>query len=280
VRRCDCLEADRRRIRGGIESGGPQRRTGRPDDRCEGRVPKPPRAPAVRVEDDEEPDLEEARLPAPAWPVGDVAREHQLLSLLPDTGKEETRVPTDPWKPEQYERFREERSRPFLDLLELVRPRPGMRVVDLGCGTGELTRALHERIGSRETLGIDSSPAMLARSAAFAGAGLRFERVDVAQFAGRDYDLVFSNAALHWVPHHEALFVRLTEALTAGGQLAVQMPANFDHPSHVVAAEIRRHPEFRDALEGSTDAATNVLSPERYAALLERLGYVEQHVRL
>ena len=189
-------------------------------------------------------------------------------------------MPTDPWKPEQYERFREERSRPFFDLLSLVRPRPGMRVVDLGCGTGELTRVLHERIGARETLGIDSSPSMLARTAAVAGGGLRFERADVAAFAGRDYDLVFSNAALHWVADHEALFARLTGALAAGGQLAVQMPANFDHPSHVVAAEIRRDPEFHDALEASTEAARNVLPPERYAALLERLGYPEQHVRL
>jgi trans-aconitate 2-methyltransferase len=203
------------------------------------------------------------------------------LSLPPDTGKEETLVvPTDPWKPEQYERFREERSRPFFDLLSLVRPHPGMRVVDLGCGTGELTRVLHERIAAQGTLGIDTSPAMLARSGAFVGGGLRFERADVAEFAGRDYDLVFSNAALHWVPDHDALFARLTGALAAGGQLAVQMPANFDHPSHVVAAEIRRDPEFRDALEGSTEAARNVLPPERYAALLERLGYVGQHVRL
>src|SRR5262249_25667654 len=204
-----------------------------------------------------------------------------VLSLLPDTGKEETRVmPTDPWKPEQYERFREERSRPFFDLLSLVRPRPGMRVVDLGCGTGELTRVLHERSAARETLGLDTSPAMLARSAAFAGGGLGFERADVAEFAGRDYDLVFSNAALHWVPDHEALFARLTGALAAGGQLAVQMPANFDHPSHAVAAEVRQEPAFRHAPEGIADAARDVLPPERYATMLERLGYVEQEVRL
>ncbi len=187
---------------------------------------------------------------------------------------------TDPWNPEQYERFRAERSRPFLDLLTLVQPGPGMRVVDLGCGTGELTRLMHERLGAKETLGIDTSEAMLARSQAVAGDGLRFERGDVADFAPeRRWDLVLSNAALHWVPEHETLFARLTAALTEGGQLAVQMPANFDHPSHLVAAEIAAEVPFRDALAG-IGAGRNVLLPERYAALLERLGYAEQHVRL
>jgi trans-aconitate 2-methyltransferase len=187
---------------------------------------------------------------------------------------------TDPWDPEQYERFHDERSRPFFDLMALVHPRRGMRVVDLGCGTGELTHLLHEELTAGDTLGIDSSAAMLARAAEVAGEGLRFEQSDIADFAGRDYDLVFSNAALHWVPDHEALFARLTEALSGGGQLAVQMPANFDHPSHTVAAEIRREPEFRDALETVPEAGRNVLAPEAYARLLDRLGYVEQQVRM
>src|SRR5216117_2935146 len=116
----------------------------------------------------------------------------------------------DAWDPAQYERFRDERARPFLDLLALVRPRPGMRVVDLGCGTGELTARLHDEV---------------------AAGGLRFEASDIAAFAAHAaWDLVFSNAALHWVDDHPALFARLTAALRPGGQLAVQMPANFDHP--------------------------------------------------
>jgi trans-aconitate 2-methyltransferase len=203
------------------------------------------------------------------------------LFLPSRVGKEETRaMPTDSWDPEQYERFHDERSRPFFDLLALVHPRRGMRVVDLGCGTGELTRHLHDEIRGRDTLGIDRSPAMLAKADAVAGEGLRFEQGDIASFVGRELDLVFSNAALHWVPDHAALFARLTEALSGGGQLAVQMPANFDHPSHVVAAEVRREAEFRDALADVAEAGSNVLPPEGYATLLERLGYLEQEVRL
>ena len=146
---------------------------------------------------------------------------------------------TSTWNPEQYNRFRAERQQPFYDLLALVRPRPRMRVVDLGCGTGELTRIVHETLGAGETLGLDSSETMLADSDAHALAGLRFARVDIAEFAAAAaYDLVFSNAALHWLPDHPALFARLTAALASEGQLAVQMPFNFDHPSHTVAAAV------------------------------------------
>jgi len=186
----------------------------------------------------------------------------------------------DAWDPRQYERFRAERAQPFHDLLALVEPRPGMRIADLGCGTGDMTLELHRKLAARETLGIDRSEAMLARARPRAEGGLRFEAGDIAAFAARAaYDLVFSNAALHWVDDHAALFARLTAALRPGGQLAVQMPANFDHPSHVVAAQVAGEAPFRDALGGHTRGRP-VLPPEEYALLLERLGYAEQHVRL
>ena len=155
-----------------------------------------------------------------------------------------------------------------------------MRVVDLGCGTGELTRVLHERLAAREKVGIDSSPAMLAKTAAFAGDGLAFVQGDIEDFAAAGkYDLVFSNAALHWISGHEALLTRLTAALTETGQIAVQVPANDDHPSHAAAVEIAREAPFCDLLGGHVRQSP-VLAPEAYAALLNRLGYRRQHVRL
>ena len=187
---------------------------------------------------------------------------------------------TDTWDPAQYERFERERSAPFFDLLDLVKPCPGGRVVDLGCGTGELTRALHERTRAGSTVGLDSSPAMLKRSADHTGDGLTFELGDIAEWApSRPVDLIFSNAALHWIDHHDVLFTRLTGALSRGGQLAVQVPANHDHPSHLVAERVATEEPFRAALGGYL-RRTPVLAPERYARLLHRLGYGTQHVRL
>jgi trans-aconitate 2-methyltransferase len=192
-------------------------------------------------------------------------------------------VTADAWNPAQYDRYRDERRQPFFDLLALVEARPGMRVVDLGCGTGEPTRQLHDRLGARETVGLDSSAAMLEQCRAFAGGGVRFAAGDIATFSAPGaYDLVFTNAALHWVPDHPALFARLTEALADGGQLAVQMPSNPEAPSHVAAVEVASEEPFRTALGGDVVPAgdQNVLAPEAYARLLDRLGYRRQHVRL
>ena len=190
-------------------------------------------------------------------------------------------VSTDTWRPAQYEKFREERRQPFLDLMGLVRVKPGMRMVDLGCGTGEPTRDLHRHLHAAGTLGVDSSEAMLDRCRGFAEPGLRFEKGDIATWASEPsrWDLVFSNAALHWVQGHAALFERLTQALAAGGQIAVQVPVSFDDPSHRAAAEIAALEPFRSALRGYVPAWP-VLSPEAYATLLDELGYVEQNVRI
>jgi trans-aconitate 2-methyltransferase len=189
-------------------------------------------------------------------------------------------VPTpDVWNPDQYGKFRAERSAPFLDLLALVRPVEGPRVADLGCGPGELTRLAHERLGARETLGIDTSPAMLARAAAQAGNGLHFRAGNAGAFDAAGFDVVLSNAALHWVPNHDALLAHLAATLSKGSQLAFQVPMNEGHPSHAIAREVAAEPEFARALGGYARESP-VLEPEAYARLLFRLGFVEQRVRL
>ncbi len=178
------------------------------------------------------------------------------------------------WNPDQYERFKSERHQPFHDLVALVEPHDRMRVLDLGCGTGELTRQLHDQLRAEETLGIDNSETMLLKSGAFGSEVLRFEKGDIeALVTDRPYDLAFSNAALQWVANHESLFARLASFLAPRGQLAVQMPSNDDHPSHAAAAETA-------ATFGIEPRKANVLPVERYAELLHNLGFRHQHVRM
>lgn len=193
-----------------------------------------------------------------------------------------TRANDSRWDPDQYERFKAERTRPFWDLLALVQPCPGGRVVDLGCGTGELTRELHGRLEAAETVGIDSSTTMLERAKPLASAGLRFVHGDIATWEPETYDVVFSNAALHWLPDHRTLLARLSRAIPDGGQIAVQVPANADHPSHTANMAIAGEPPFADlfADDPPPDPAARVLAPEEYAELLDQLGFGEQHVRL
>ena len=105
-----------------------------------------------------------------------------------------------PWDPTQYHKFQAERSAPFFDLLALVEVRPKLKVVDLGCGTGELTRQLAAALPNSTVTGIDNSPQMLEKAASLASPNLLFEQGDQSQLTG-EWDLIFSNAALHWSEH-------------------------------------------------------------------------------
>lgn len=189
----------------------------------------------------------------------------------------------DPWNPEQYQRFRAERGRPFEDLLrgtrEALGDRPAPRVADLGCGTGETTARLHRELAARETEGLDSSRAMLDQARAHGAPGLTFRDADVGGAPpGKPYDVVFSNACLHWIDDHPALFARLLGAwVVPGGLLAVQVPANHHHTSHTVAARIAGEEPFRSALGGWVRRSP-VLEPRAYAELLDALGCTHQEV--
>jgi trans-aconitate 2-methyltransferase len=186
----------------------------------------------------------------------------------------------DTWDPAQYEKFLHQRSLPFFDLLGLVRKKPRMRVVDLGCGTGEWTARLHADLGAKETLGIDTSEAMLAKSAQFAAPGLRFERKEIADWrADGPLDLVFSNAVLQFVPGQPALFERWRGFLAPGGQIAVHIPANQDYATHRVAVELASEEPYRNLLGGYL-LPDNRLDLLEYAHLFERLGFHEQQVRI
>ena len=191
-------------------------------------------------------------------------------------------VGTQGWDPDQYSKFAAERAKPFVDLLAMVEPVPGGDVIDLGCGTGELTARLHAHTKAATTIGVDASEAMLAKAHPLAGNGLRFELGDIGRFgAERSFDVVFANASLHWVPDHPRLVGQLAAGLRPGGQLAVQVPANTDHPSHAVAFEVATEAPFLEHVGADPLAdAHAVCTPEQYAELLDGIGFSDQHVRL
>jgi len=178
-----------------------------------------------------------------------------------------------PWNPDKYNQFQTQRSAPFYDLLELVAVRRNLRVVDLGCGTGNLTRHLADMLPDSDVLGIDSSPQMLTRSNEYLRDGLRFVQGDQAGLQG-EWDLIFSNAALQWSESHAELIPYLFQRLLPNGQLLVQMPSNHGGPVHKIIRDIAATEPFHNALQGWTRRSP-VLSLEAYAGLLFQCGAKE-----
>jgi trans-aconitate 2-methyltransferase len=168
-----------------------------------------------------------------------------------------------PWNPDTYNKFQRERSAPFADLLSLVKVRVGLHVIDLGCGTGELTRQLADHLPAGDVIGIDNSPQMLSRAAEHARPGLRFELASIEEIRG-EWDLIFSHAAIQWVPDHASLIPRLLSLLRTGGQLAVQIPSNH---GHLLIEELAGKEPYRTALSG-WKRVSPVLRIDQYADLL------------
>ena len=141
------------------------------------------------------------------------------------------------WDPGQYLKFADARLRPAVDLLARVDHAAPKTVYDLGCGPGNVTRLLADRWPEAGVTGVDGSADMLARARA-KHADIDWVEADLAAWAPAEpADVIFSNATLHWLPDHGALFPRLLKALTPGGVLAVQMPRNWSEPSHACMRE-------------------------------------------
>lgn len=185
------------------------------------------------------------------------------------------------WDLEQYEKFEHERSLSFFDLLDLIEHESNMRILDLGCGSGALTRGIHQAMNANYTLGIDSSPTMLKKSQIFKKDKLDFQQIDIREFSTSEpFNLIFSHAALQWVPDHRILFERLLQSLTPSGQIAIQMPANQDYPTHLIAQELASESPFKEALGERSPFPFQLLNLDEYAQLLYQLGFKRQIVRV
>lgn len=186
------------------------------------------------------------------------------------------RVREHSWDPERYLTYADERGRPFLDLISRIQATRPARVVDLGCGPGNLTRILAERWPGADVVGVDSSPEMVVRAreadAAEPGSGQpRFEVADLRQWrAPEPVDVLVSNATLQWVPGHLDLLPELVAQVRPGGWFAFQVPGNFDGASHALLHELGEDPRFAEYLDQIARPASH--GPEVYLELLAGLG--------
>ena len=175
------------------------------------------------------------------------------------------------WDPTVYHRFGDERARPFHDLVARIGAEHPRTVTDLGCGPGELTASLARRWPHARIAGLDSSAEMIARARVLGGS-VDFTVADVGDWQpGPDTDVVVTNAVLQWVPEHRALIERWIRALPPGAWFAMQVPGNFDAPSHRALRALARSAPYAD-LVGDVVREAPVDDAVGYAALLTGAG--------
>jgi trans-aconitate 2-methyltransferase len=174
------------------------------------------------------------------------------------------------WNPDVYLAFADHRGRPFLDLTAQIGAQNPRRVVDLGCGPGNLTASLARRWPDAVIEAWDSSPEMVA---AARDRGVDAHVGDLRDWAPReDTDVVVTNAALQWVPDHSDLLVRWARQLASGAWLAMQVPGNFDAPSHRSVRELARSGRWAEPLRDFPFRDGQVDDPAGYAELLADAG--------
>lgn len=178
------------------------------------------------------------------------------------------------WHPAQYLRFADHRTRPARDLLAAIEVDSPRSVIDVGCGPGNSTALLAGRWPGAAVVGMDSSAAMVER-ARQALPDVRFVEADLRDWSPDDpVDVVFSNATLQWLDDHPTVFARLLSWLAPGGVLAVQMPANFDQPSHVLMRELASSARWSDRV-GDVLRESPVAAPGDYWRMLAPQGSVD-----
>lgn len=175
------------------------------------------------------------------------------------------------WNPQQYLKFSGHRLRPALDLLIRIPDLPVRHVADLGAGAGNVTKLIKERWPMAATTAVESSVEMVAAGKQ-AAPGIEWLQADLGSWQpSQTFDVIYSNAALHWLGDHNALFPRLFRAVTPDGILAVQMPRNFEAPSHTLIAETALNGPWRAKLE-HLNTPPPVQGPAFYHGLLAPLS--------
>lgn len=182
---------------------------------------------------------------------------------------------SDTWDAPTYDHYADERSRPFFDLLARVGASDPAEIVDLGCGTGSGLAAMARRWPAAHLVGVDSSANMLAtaRTELEPLDEVSLVRADAQDWAPQTRpDVLVSNALLQWIPDHAQLLARMAGWLAPGGWLAIQVPGNFDAPSHQLLRELAESAQWTDRLGGRLRGTDSVLDAAGYCGILTDAG--------
>lgn len=173
------------------------------------------------------------------------------------------------WRPEDYLRFNEERTRPARNLLARIPLKAPELVYDLGCGPGNSTALLCEAYPQAKLVGLDNSATMLAKAKKDLPQ-VQFVEADIAAWpGGPNADVLFANASFQWVPAHVSVLLRLLRGLKAHGVLALQMPDNLDEPSHRLMRETANAGPWAKSLMHASGSREMIRTPNEYYSLLK-----------
>ncbi|MDR3552722.1 MAG: methyltransferase domain-containing protein [Clostridia bacterium] len=144
------------------------------------------------------------------------------------------------WDSSKYLKFGNERTQPAIDLVNRIHLEKPEKILDIGCGPGNSSEVLAQRYPDADILGIDNSPAMI-EAARVQYPDIRFMQCDAnrnLRILDRDFDIVFSNACIQWIPGHDTLLKNMMYLLKPGGVIAIQTPMNYQEPIHQIIKEI------------------------------------------
>ncbi|MBL8631188.1 MAG: methyltransferase domain-containing protein [Rhodospirillaceae bacterium] len=182
-----------------------------------------------------------------------------------------TKSTSGTWNPDLYLRYAAYRARPAEDLMPRLKLNVPGDIYDLGCGPGNLTQKLKDTWPDRNVIGVDSSPDMLKTAREKIPNGITWQQGDISAWgATSTAALVFTNAALHWVPDHKTLLPRLMRQVAPGGLLAMQVPVSHPEGYHQCIEELAKSPKWHDRFK-DVHAHDDPLAASAYYDLLSPL---------
>ncbi len=182
------------------------------------------------------------------------------------------------WNPNQQLKFTDERIQPAVDLASRIQlQKKPHKILDIGCGYGNSTHVLAQKFPHACIIGIDNSEntIQVAKTASIdLDADLDFMICDATTglpSLETNYDIVFSNAAIQWIPRHEELLKNMMGRLKEGGVMAVQTPLQEKHPLYQSIRTLLRNPKWKTVFPKNIQRQNN-LSPTEYATILSNIA--------